>query len=317
MNDSDTPQETSPTAAGLGSAPPQLEQTRAGLVAVVGRPNVGKSTLVNALVGEKVSIVTPKPQTTRHRIIGVYTKDNLQVGFVDTPGLHAHSGHALNKVLNETAAASLAGVDAVLFVVEAGQWRDADEQVLARISKGDTPVILMANKIDRLPNPSAALPFIEECAGRYDFAFILPCSAKTGDNLRPLIDELRSRMPDSPFLFPEDEYTDRNLQFLVTETIREKLMMALQQELPYSITVAIEAFNEDEKRFYIHAVIWVARDNHKAMVIGRGGSLLKKVGTSARRDLLKRLDKAVDLRLWVKVRDGWNENEIAVRDLGH
>ena len=291
--------------------------TRAGLVAVVGRPNVGKSTLVNAIVGEKVSIVTPKPQTTRHRIIGVYTKGSLQIGFVDTPGLHKHKGKALNKVLNETAAASLAGVDAVVFVVEAGQWRDADEQVLLRITKGDTPVILLANKVDKLANPSEALPFIEECAQRHNFDFILPCSAKTGDNLKPLVAELESRIPHGPFLYPDDEYTDRNLQFLITETIREKLMMTLQQELPYSVTVAIEAFSEDEKRFHIHAVIWVARENHKAMVIGRGGSLLKKVGTSARQDLLKRLDKAVDLRLWVKVRDGWNENEIAVRDLGH
>ncbi len=296
---------------------PLSDSTRAGLVAVVGRPNVGKSTLVNAIVGEKVSIVTPKPQTTRHRIIGVYTQGSLQVGFVDTPGLHAHSGKALNKVLNQTAAASLAGVDAVVLVVEAGQWRDADEQVLERVKRGNTPVILVANKVDRLPNPSAALPFIQDCAERHDFAFILPCSAKTRDNLKPLISELENRIPPGPFLFPEDEYTDRNLQFLVTETIREKLMMILQQELPYSVTVAIEAFSEDEKRFNIHAVIWVARDNHKAMVIGRGGSLLKKVGTSARQDLIRRLDKAVDLRLWVKVRDGWNENEVAVRDLGH
>lgn len=296
---------------------PQNTETRAGLVAVVGRPNVGKSTLVNAIVGEKVSIVTPKPQTTRHRIVGVYTKDALQIGFVDTPGLHEHSGHVLNRVLNETAAASLSGVDVVLFVVEAGQWRDADEKVLQRVAKGNTPVALLANKIDRLPSPSAALPFMEECAARHDFAFILPLSAKTRDNLLPLLSELQARMPTGPFLFPDDEYTDRNLRFMVTETIREKLMMALQQELPYSISVGIESFEEDEKQALIHAVIWVARANHKAMVIGRGGEVLKKIGISARRELMRRMDKRIDLRLWVKVRDGWNDNETAVRELGH
>lgn len=291
--------------------------TRAGLATVVGRPNVGKSTLVNAIIGEKVSIVTPKPQTTRHRIVGVYTKNDLQIGFVDTPGLHKHSGSALNRVLNETAAASLSGVDVVLFVVEAGQWRDADEQVLKRIAKGHAPIALLVNKVDKLANPSAALPFMEECAARHEFAFILPLSAKTRDNLMPLLTELQTRMPKGPFLFPEDEYTDRNLRFMVTETIREKLMMTLQQELPYSISVAIEAFEEDEEQAQIHAVIWVARENHKAMVIGRGGKVLKKVGSSARQDLLRRMDKRVDLRLWVKVRDGWNDNETAVRELGH
>lgn len=291
--------------------------SRAGLVAVVGRPNVGKSTLVNAIVGEKVSIVTPKPQTTRHRIVGVYTKEALQIGFVDTPGLHEHKGHALNRVLNETATASLSGVDVVLFVVEAGQWRDADGKVLQRLAKGNTPVALLANKVDRLPSPSAALPFIEECAARHEFAFILPLSARTRDNLAPLLTELQVRMPPGPFLFPDDEYTDRNLRFMVTETIREKLMMALQQELPYSISVGIEAFEEDEKQAEIHAVIWVARDNHKAMVIGRGGKVLKKVGSSARQELMRRMDKRIDLRLWVKVRDGWNDSETAVRELGH
>ena len=296
---------------------PEVAPTYAGLVAVVGRPNVGKSTLVNALVREKVSIVTPKPQTTRHRITGVYSKADLQIGFVDTPGLHKHRGQALNRVLNETAVASLAGVDAVVFVVEAGQWRDEDQQVLERIAQSSTPVILLVNKVDTLPNPSAALPYIEACSQRHDFTFILPCSAKTGDNLAPLIKELKALVPEGPFLFPADEYSDRSLQFLVTETIREKLMMALQQELPYSISVAIESFVEDDVRYTIHAVIWVARENHKAMVIGRKGAVLKKVGTSARQDMLKRLHKAVDLRLWVKVRDGWNDNETAVRELGH
>lgn len=292
-------------------------QTRAGLVAVVGRPNVGKSTLVNALVREKVSIVTPKPQTTRHRVVGVVTRDAMQIGFVDTPGLHSHAGKVLNRVLNETAVASLSGVDAVVFVVEAGQWRDEDEQVLQRLGREKTPIILLVNKVDTLTSPSAALPFIEECAARHEFAFILPCSAKTGDNLTPLLDELEKQMPAGPFLFPSDEYTDRNLRFLITETVREKLMMSLQQELPYSISVSIESFEEDETRMHIHAVIWVARANHKAMVIGRGGSVLKTVGTSARRELLHRLGKKIDLRLWVKVRDGWNDNELVVRDLGH
>ncbi|HET7314859.1 GTPase Era [Salinisphaera sp.] len=290
---------------------------RSGMVALVGRPNVGKSTLVNALVGEKVSIVTPKPQTTRHRIIGVLTRDNVQIALVDTPGLHTGAKTALNRVMNETAMASLAGIDCVLFVVEAGQWRADDAAALARLEKLDTPVGLVVNKTDRVPDKTELLPFIERLAARRAFDFVVPLSARRADNLEALIDECVARMPEGPYLFPEDEYTDRNMRFLAAEAVREKLMMHLQQELPYSIAIEIERFDTSGEQIEIHACIWVARDNHKSIVIGRGGAMLKKIGRAARLDLVDRLGQRVDLRLWVKVRDNWIDSEASVRDLGH
>ncbi|AWN16968.1 GTPase Era [Salinisphaera sp. LB1] len=290
---------------------------KSGMVALVGRPNVGKSTLVNALVGEKVSIVTPKPQTTRHRIIGVLTRDDVQVALVDTPGLHTGAKTALNRVMNETAVASLAGIDLVLFVVEAGQWRNDDAAALARLERIQAPVGLVVNKTDRVPDKTELLPFMEQMIARREFEFVVPLSAQRGDNLDALIDECRARMPEGPYLFPEDEYTDRNMRFLAAEAVREKLMMHLQQELPYSIAIEIERFDSSGEQIEIHACIWVARDNHKAMVIGRGGAMLKKIGRAARLDLVDRLGQRVDLRLWVKVRDNWIDSETSVRDLGH
>ncbi len=291
--------------------------TRAGMVALVGRPNVGKSTLVNALVGEKVSIVTPKPQTTRHRIIGVLTEPGMQIALVDTPGMHSKTSSALNKVMNETAQASLAGIDLVLFVVEAGQWREDDERALARIRRCGAPVGLVVNKVDRVTDKKALLPFIQQLGGEYEFAFVAPVSALKRDNLEPLLAEMRPRMPEGAFLFPEDEYTDRNLRFIAAETVREKLMLFLQQELPYSAAIEIESFVRGPEQTEIHACIWVARDNHKAIVIGRNGQMLKKIGRAARLDLVHRLDRRVDLRLWVKVRANWIDDESSVRQLGH
>ncbi|MGB7756277.1 MAG: GTPase Era [Salinisphaera sp.] len=290
---------------------------KSGMVALVGRPNVGKSTLVNALVGEKVSIVTPKPQTTRHRIIGVLTRDDVQIALVDTPGLHTSAKTALNRVMNETAVASLAGIDLVLFVVEAGQWRNDDAAALARLEHIKAPVGLVVNKTDRVPDKTELLPFMEQMLARRAFEFVVPLSAQRGDNLDALIDECRARMPEGPYLFPEDEYTDRNMRFLAAEAVREKLMMHLQQELPYSVAIEIERFDSSGEQIEIHACIWVSRDNHKAMVIGRGGAMLKKIGRAARLDLVDRLGQRVDLRLWVKVRDNWIDSEASVRDLGH
>jgi GTP-binding protein Era len=288
-----------------------------GMVALAGRPNVGKSTLVNALVGEKVSIVTPKPQTTRHRIVGVLTEAGVQMALVDTPGLHTGGGTALNRVMNETALASLAGVDLVLFVIEAGRWRSDDARVLARLAKLAAPVGLVVNKADRVADKAELLPFIEQVAARRDFAFVVPLSALRADNLDALIAECRARMPAGPYLFPEDEYTDRNMRFLAAEAVREKLMLHLQQELPYSVAIEIEHFAASGDPLEIHACIWVARAAHKAIVIGRGGAMLKKVGRAARLDLVDRFGRRVDLRLWVKVRDNWIDSEAAVRDLGH
>lgn len=290
---------------------------RSGMVALVGRPNVGKSTLVNALVGEKVSIVTPKPQTTRHRIIGVLTRDDTQIALVDTPGLHTAQKTALNRVMNETAVASLAGIDVVLFVVEAGQWRDDDAAALARLSRLSIPVGLVVNKVDRVADKRELLPFMEAMNERRSFDFVVPVSAQRADNLEALVSECSARMPEGPYLFPEDEYTDRNMRFLAAETVREKLMMQLQQELPYSIAIEIERFDTSGEQIEIHACIWVSRDSHKSIVIGRSGAMLKKIGRAARLDLVERLGQRVDLRLWVKVRDNWIDSEASVRDLGH
>ncbi|MES1944358.1 GTPase Era [Salinisphaera sp. PC39] len=290
---------------------------RAGLATLFGRPNVGKSTLVNALVGEKVSIVTPKPQTTRHRIVGVVTRDDLQIGLVDTPGLHGGHGHVLNRVMNDAALGSLEGVDAVVLVVEAGRWDEGDDRALARVRATGLPAGLVVNKVDRIRRKEQLLPFIQECTARHDFAFVVPLSAERGDNLAPLVEELGKLMPAGEFLFPEDEYTDRNLRFLAAEAVREKLMMHLRQELPYAVTVEIESFEETPRGPRISAVIWVAREAHKRIVIGEGGAMLKRVGRGARLDLKHRLQAAVDLRLWVKVREDWYDDEAAVRSLGH
>ncbi len=292
-------------------------QRRSGMVALVGRPNVGKSTLVNALVGEKVSIVTPKPQTTRHRIIGVLTEGETQIALVDTPGMHSQQKTALNRVMNETAVASLAGIDVVLFVVEAGQWRDEDAAALARLARLPCPVGLIVNKTDRFKDKTELLPFMEKASTQRAFDFVVPLSAQRRDNLPALMHELTSRMPDGPYLFPEDEYTDRNMRFLAAEAVREKLTLFLQQELPYSVAIEIESFESGPEQLEIHACIWVARDNHKSIVIGKGGAMLKKIGRAARLDLVHRLDHRVDLRLWVKVRDNWIDSEAAVRELGH
>lgn len=291
--------------------------SRSGMVALVGRPNVGKSTLVNALVGEKVSIVTPKPQTTRHRIIGVLTTPGLQIALVDTPGLHTSQKTALNRVMNETAVSSLSGIDVVLFIVEAGQWRADDAAALVRLEKLRMPVGLVINKTDRTPNKRELLPFMEELAAKRHFEFVVPVSAMKRDNLDGLIAECASRMPEGPFLFPDDEYTDRTMRFIAAETVREKLTLFLQQELPYSAAIEIERFDTSGEQIEIHACIWVSRANHKAMVIGRGGQMLKKIGRAARLDLVSRLDHRVDLRLWVKVRENWIDSEASVRDLGH
>lgn len=290
---------------------------RSGMVALVGRPNVGKSTLVNALVGEKVSIVTPKPQTTRHRIIGVLTEPGLQIALVDTPGLHTAQKTALNRVMNETAMASLSGIDVVLFVVEAGQWRAEDAAALARLEKLEMPVGLVINKTDRTRDKRELLPFIQDVASKREFAFVVPLSATRRDNLEGLVAELGARMPAGPFLFPEDEYTDRNMRFIAAETVREKLTLFLQQELPYSVAIEIERFDSSGEQIEIHACIWVSRDSHKSIVIGRSGDMLKKIGRAARLDLVSRLDHRVDLRLWVKVRENWIDSESSVRNLGH
>jgi GTPase len=290
---------------------------RSGMVAIVGRPNVGKSSLVNALVGQKVSIVTRKPQTTRHRIQGVVHRPEGQLVLVDTPGLHLKTGRALNKYLNDTAAASLPGVDLAVFVVEAGKWNEEDEAVLKRLAHVVAPVGLVINKVDRVTDKRKLLPEIEQLSGRREWAFILPVSALKRDNLGALERELFARVPEGPALYPEDQVEGQDLPFVLAEIVREKLMERLRQELPYVLTVQIEKLEREAKLTRVEAVIWVERENQKAIVIGDKGQALKAVGVAARREMEKRLGQQVFLKLWARAAKGWTDDPQALKRFGY
>ena len=290
---------------------------RCGFVAVVGRPNVGKSTLINSMMGRKVTIVTAKPQTTRHRILAVRTGENEQVIFVDTPGLHRNAGRAMNRLMNRTAVSALADADLVLFVVEATRWTEEDEDVLDRIKAAKIPCIALLNKIDAVHPKQRLLAAIDEMSRRHDFVEIIPVSARKRDNLDVLEASIRPRLPESPPLFPAEMQTDRSPQFHAAEVIREKLTIHLREELPYGLTVQIEQYSEDRDRLTIHAVVWVERDSQKGIVVGKGGQMLKKVGQEARLALAKQLHRSVHLELWVKVKDNWADSEKDLLNLGY
>jgi GTP-binding protein Era len=287
---------------------------RAGFAAIVGRPNVGKSTLLNALVGEKLSIVTSRPQTTRHRVLGVLNRPGVQLAFVDTPGLHLGERRALNRAMNRTAA--LADADLVVFVVEALRFGEEDEAVLQRIRDSGRESILVINKVDKVPQKDKLLPFTAELAGKHPFHDLVPVSAEKGVNLDRLIDVIAARLPESPELFPPDQRTDRGEDFQITETIREKLTMELVEEVPYGIAVEIEKKEELEGQLIIDAVIWVDRAGQKPIVIGAKGSRLKRIGQKAREELNLRLGKRLHLNLWVKVREDWADDARALAQLG-
>ncbi len=292
------------------------DEFRCGFVAVVGRPNVGKSTLINALVGEKVSIVTAKPQTTRHRILAVRTTPDAQIAFVDTPGMHRSAGKAINRIMNRTAQSALGDADLVLFVVDAGRWTGEDADVLREISRSGRPAFALLNKLDALRPKDAALAAIAALAERHDFEEIFPISALRGDNLDALLGSIPEYLPESPPLFPEEMQTDRSPEFHAAEIIREKLTGALHQELPYGLTVQIERYEERAGKYDINAIIWVERDSQKGIVVGKGGSRLKAIGRAARLELRDRLGGAVHLEMWVKVRQNWADNEKDLQALG-
>src|SRR3990167_4634967 len=260
------------------------ETTYCGFVAIVGRPNVGKSTLLNNLLGFKLSITSSKPQTTRHRLLGVDTDAPYQTIYVDTPGLHEDAKSALNRYLNRAALHTLHDVDVIVFVVDCGHFQSDDAWVLSHLEKINKPVILAVNKIDKFPQREEILPFLKSVQERYPFKTVVPLSAMKGEQVLILKKEIRKYLPESPYLFPEDQVSDRGEQFLVTEMIREKLMRTLEQELPYSLTVTIEAFKNEADLVRISAIIWVERESHKPIIIGKGGDQLKKVGKLARRD---------------------------------
>jgi GTP-binding protein Era len=290
---------------------------RSGMVAVVGRPNVGKSSLVNALVGRKVSIVAPKPQTTRHRIQGVLHHARGQIVFVDTPGLHRKTPRALNRYMNEAAIGALPDVDAVLFVVEAGRWTDEDEAVLERLAGVTAPVGLVVNKVDRVDDKTALLPELQQRAGLRDFAFVVPLSATKRSNLEPLIEELFARVPEGPPLYPEGQVAGHDLGFTISETVREKLMRALGQEVPYALTVETESVEREGVLLRTSVVIWVEREGQKKIVIGEDGIMLKRIGTAARRELEFLTGGKVFLRLWVRVKENWTDDPSALRRFGY
>ncbi|MBN8738140.1 MAG: GTPase Era [Lysobacterales bacterium 69-70] len=297
--------------------PPAAEH-RCGLVALIGRPNVGKSTLQNALVGFRVSIVSPKPQTTRHRILGIATRPGAQMLFVDTPGMHADAKRAINRQLNRAARGAIEEVDVLVHVVEAGRWTDEDERVWQALKAAGKPVLLAANKIDTLKNRDALLPFIAAATQGRDYAAVLLVSARRADGLKELEREIVARLPLAPPVYGEDEITDRSERFLAAELVREQLMRQLGQELPYSCTVEIEQFGEREDGVAeIGAVIWVERAGQKAIVIGAGGARLKEVGTSARLAMERLFERRVFLKLWVRVRENWSDDEAALKRFGY
>jgi GTP-binding protein Era len=289
---------------------------RSGFVAVVGRPNVGKSTLINALVGRKVSIVTPKPQTTRHRIMGIRNVDECQIIFVDTPGLHRDATKVLNRMMNRSAASALADADLLMFVSEAGRWTDEDDDVLQKVISSGIPAFAILNKIDKLPRRDALLENIDSMSGRHAFSEIVPLSATRHDNLDELLKLIPGYLPESPPLFPEEMFSDRDERFRAAEVIREKLTLNLRQELPYGLTVQIEQFDRDQSGVTIHAVIWVERDSQKGIVVGRAGSMLKRIGQSSRLELRDALKLPVHLELWVRVKDNWADSERDLQQLG-
>jgi GTP-binding protein Era len=290
---------------------------RCGFVAVVGRPNVGKSTLINAILGQKISIVTPKPQTTRHRILAVDSSKDRQIVFVDTPGMHRKAGKAMNRMMNRTATNALIDADLVLFMSVAGRWTDEDQHVLHRLESASAPVIALLNKTDKV-HPKEQL--LQELAGmveRYDFAEAIPISAKRAHNFDRLMNVIPGFLPESEPLFPDDMITDRGQSFHAAEIIREKLTLSLRQEVPYGLTVQIERYVEDESGSEIHAIIWVERDSQKGIVVGKNGSVLKRAGREARVELKAQKGKPVHLELWVKVKDNWADSEKDLLSLGY
>lgn len=290
---------------------------RTGQVAVVGRPNVGKSTLINALVGYKVSIVSPKAQTTRHRILGIGTRAEGQVVYVDTPGLHSGGKRAINRYMNRAARGSLVDVQVVALVIEAGQWREEDQHAFEAVVESGVMRVLIINKVDRIKDKGELLPFIAKVTDGRGFEAVFPVSAEKRVGLDDLERGLIALLPEGEPMFGEDEVTDKSERFIVCELIREQLMRQLGDELPYSATVALEQWEDEGKILKISAVVWVERDGQKAIVIGAGGGRMRSIGTSARLAIEQQLERKVFLQLWCKVREDWADDENSLRNFGY
>ena len=294
------------------------QETYCGFIAIVGRPNVGKSTLLNKILGQKISITSRKAQTTRHRIVGIHTEGAYQAVYVDTPGLHIEEKRAINRLMNRAASSAIGDVDLIIFVVDGTHWNADDEMVLNKLRQAKSPVVLAINKIDNVKNKDELLPFITELSGKFDFAEIIPISAQRGNNVHKLQEIVRKSLKKGIHHFPEDYVTDRSQRFMTSEIIREKLMRFMGDELPYSVTVEIEQFKVNERGTYeINGLILVEREGQKKMVIGHGGQKIKTIGTEARADMERLFDNKVHLELWVKVKSGWADDERALRSLGY
>ncbi len=295
---------------------PEPAEFRSGFAALVGRPNVGKSTLLNALVGQKLSIVTPRPQTTRHRIVGISHLPNAQIAFVDTPGLHQHGSRALNRAMNRTAATSLNDADLVVLVIDATKWTAEDDLALERVVASGLPAIAAVNKVDQIRPRERLLPYLANLAKRHNFAAIIPVSALKNDNVEDLRKTIAQHLPVAPAMYAEGELTDRSLEFRIAEMIREKLTLELNQEVPYGVAVEVERMAEEDGQLTVDAAIWVDREGQKPIVIGAKGERLKRVGRSARIALNGLLSRRLHLNLWVKVRENWADNARALKQLG-
>jgi len=290
---------------------------RCGYCAIVGRPNVGKSTLLNRIIGQKLAITSRKPQTTRHSILGVKTMAQGQVVYVDTPGIHQRGNQPMNRYLNRTAKTALDDVDLLLFVVEMGKWTAEDAAVLEALQRTKAPAVLVINKIDEVKDKQTLLPFIQEIASKADFDEVIPISAEKGDNVDRLEEIVHSRLPVSANFFPDDQLTDRSERFFAAELIREQLTRRYAKEIPYALTVEIEKFEEEGNLYRINALIWVERPGQKNIIIGSKGSALKEVARQARLEMEKFFDKKVFLTVWVKVKKSWSSDENALIKLGY
>lgn len=293
------------------------ESYRCGFVAIVGRPNVGKSTLLNHLLGQKLSITSRKPQTTRHKILGIVTENNVQAIYVDTPGMHKREARAINRLMNQAAYSALKDVDLILFVVDGLKWSPDDDLVLEKLSRVETPVILVVNKIDTLSDKSVLLPHLEMLSQKRHFSEVIPLSALRGHNLPTLHEIVGRYLPYAPPMYSEDQITDRSQRFLAAEMIREKIMRQMGDEVPYDLTVQIDRFKIEGNLYRIEATILVEREGQKAIVIGEGGQKLKTIGQAARIDMEKMFEHKVMLSLWVKVKGGWSDDERALKSLGY
>lgn len=293
------------------------EQEFCGYVAIVGRPNVGKSTLLNHLLGQKISITSRKPQTTRHNMLGIKTEGNTQLIFVDTPGLHSNQQKAINRYMNRAAESAIKDVDVVVFVVDRNVWSEADEKVAEEVFKSKAPVIIAINKLDRLENKADILPHVEFLSEQFPTAQLIPLSALQGQQLDELERAIQQHIPEGVHYFPEEQVTDRTQRFLTAELVREKITRQLGAEVPYEVAVEIESFKYEGKICHIDALILVEREGQKKIIIGDKGSRLKKIGQQARMDMERLLDSKVMLKLWVKVRRGWSDDDRALRSLGY